>query len=333
MGFWKTILGIARRRFIGPPIIVLALALAGLAYGLAPTHYVSSGYMVLTTPTAGGVVDKSKPSWQTNPLLQFNDGLKTTAAILIQSMNTPEVLAGLGAPPGAGIKITINDGSTNPDLLGTSTTGPFIYVEVDGQSPVGVRDIVANAEQKIRDDLANRQRELKAPRSTYISLTDVVTPTDPVTKNTSKWKAAGVGLFLSLFLGFGIAYAVERRRVGRRRAVLPYAETDRRIPRVAIDPPDHYGYASVAESYSITASRAESSKPDEGAPSDPPREEEETREFQIIFDEVQEKPSTGEQRARPFTVLRDSSDDRQAGPPGKNDAGGHSDDVAAPRAG
>jgi hypothetical protein len=53
----------------------------------------------------------------------------------------------------------------------------------------------------------------------------------------------------------------------------------------------------------------------------------------MVFDDVQENPSTGEQRARAFTVLRDSSDDRQAEPRAKSDAGGHSDDVAAPRAG
>jgi hypothetical protein len=357
MGFWKTILNIARRRFIGPPIIIVALGIAGFAFYLTPTHYVSSGYMVLTTPTGGGVVDTSKPAWQTNPLLQFNDGLKTTAAILIQSMNVPDVMAGLGAAPGSGTKITIDDGSSNPDLLGTSTTGPFIYVEVDGKSSAAVRNIVVNAEKMIRGDLDHRQTDLKAPRSTYVALSDVVAPTDPVAKTTRRWEAGGLALFASLFVLFGIAYVVELRRIGPR----PHGDAVQRPGRIAIDPPDHYGYATAMQSYESylksapaakpsvssgsASSRPASSRPVSGRPisrkealpaplpeEDEAEDTDQTREFKVVFDDAQEKSPTGEQRVHPRTVIHESSDDRQSGPDDKRDAGNHSD-VAAPRVG
>jgi hypothetical protein len=92
MEFWKTILGLARRKFIGLPLLAVALGTAALAYFLVPAHYVSTTTMVLTTPTGGGTLsqDPTKPNGLTNPLLNFDEGLKTAATIVIHAMNTPE---------------------------------------------------------------------------------------------------------------------------------------------------------------------------------------------------------------------------------------------------
>src|SRR5437879_6445956 len=122
MDFWKTVLGLARRSYVGLPVVGLALIAAGIAYIFVPAHYVSSGSMVLTTPASGGTLSPNpKISGNlTNPLLQFNDSLRTTAGILILSMNTPEVAAQLGIVPGGETTIIVNDGHTNPDLLAVS---------------------------------------------------------------------------------------------------------------------------------------------------------------------------------------------------------------------
>jgi hypothetical protein len=215
MDFWKAVLSLARRKYIGPPVIVLSLAVAGLVYFLAPTHYVSSAFMVLTTPTSGGSLDPNKPISVSNPLLQFNDGLKTTAGILIQSMTTPEVAAQLGAPAGSSTKITIDDGSTNPELLGTSTIGPFVYVKVDARSASVAGDTVRRAQRYLRDDLTSRQKRLRAPQSTFIMITDVVPPSVPEVDRANKWQYAGLALFLGLFVGFGCAYAAGRIKGSR----------------------------------------------------------------------------------------------------------------------
>ncbi|MFC4908588.1 hypothetical protein [Actinomadura gamaensis] len=212
MGFWKTILGIARNRLIGPPVVVLALGVAALVFVLTPVTYVSSSLLVLTTPSAGGLEDPNRPGWTTNPLLQFNDGLKTTAAILIQAAGTRDALTKMGAGPGSPAKVVINDGTSNGKVMTASQTGPFIFVQVTSTREDSVTGIVRNAEQYLRTDLINRQRTLGAPKQTYLMLTDVVPASPPQAKMTQKWEFAGAAFGAIVCMGFGIAYLVIRRR-------------------------------------------------------------------------------------------------------------------------
>ncbi|MEU9835226.1 hypothetical protein AB0D67_27140 [Streptosporangium sp. NPDC048047] len=224
MDFWKAVFALVRRRFIGPPLLALSLVAAALAFNLVPTTYVSTTSMVLTTPATGGTLpaDPTRPIGLTNPLLQFSDGLRVTAGILILSMNTPEVAAELGLVQGGTTEITINDGRTNPDLLGISTNGPFVYVEVRSRSAAEAQSVVLKAKQRIRKELLTRQQALRAPRSTFISVVDVVPSSTPEAKITSKLMAAGGVLFAVLTIGFGVAYGVtEARASGRRRAAAP----------------------------------------------------------------------------------------------------------------
>ncbi|MET8339268.1 hypothetical protein ABZV14_22255 [Streptosporangium canum] len=220
MDFWKAIFGLVKRRLIGPPLAVLALAAATLVFFLMPTTYVSTASMVLTTPATGGTLpsDPTKPLGLTNPLLQFSDGLRVTAGILILSMNAPEVAAELGVLPNGTTEITINDGRTNPNLLGISTNGPFVYVEVQSRSAATAQDVVVKAKQRVRRELTNRQQALKAPRSTFISIVDVVPSSTPEAKLSGKLTAAGGTLFLVFLVGIGIAYAMTQMRQGGRSA-------------------------------------------------------------------------------------------------------------------
>ncbi|MGW0064103.1 hypothetical protein ACWDTT_29715 [Streptosporangium sandarakinum] len=219
MYFWKAVFALVKRRFVGPPLIVLSFAAAALAFHLVPTTYVSTASMVLTTPATGGTLpaDPTRPTGLTNPLLQFSDGLRVTAGILILSMNTPEVAAELGLVKGGTTEITINDGRTNPDLLGISTNGPFVYVEVRSRSAAEAQKVVVKAKQRIRKELLTRQQALRAPRSTFISVVDVVPSSTPEAKVTSRLMAAGGVLFAVLAVGFGVAYGVTEARAGRRR--------------------------------------------------------------------------------------------------------------------
>ncbi|RFU43044.1 hypothetical protein DZF91_03420 [Actinomadura logoneensis] len=212
MGFWKTILGIARNRLIGPPVVVLGLGVAALAFVLTPVTYVSSSLLVLTTPSAGGLEDPNRPGWTTNPLLQFNDGLKTSAAILIQAAGTEESLKRMGAGKGSPTKVVINDGTSDGKVMTASQTGPFIFVQATSTREGAVTDVVHNAERLLRDDLVNRQRALGAPRQTYLMLTEVVPASAPRAKMTQKWEFSGGAFGAVVCLGFGIAYLAARRR-------------------------------------------------------------------------------------------------------------------------
>jgi hypothetical protein len=245
--FWKSILNLARRRFLSPVLLLLGIGAAVIAYFLVPTHYVSTTSVVLTTPTNGGTlsVDPKEPNGLTNPLLQFNDGLQTTAGILILSMNTPETLAKLGVHPGGDITVTINDGRTDPDLLGISTNGPFIYVEVDSKSPAVSDATVRKAGQLIREELAGRQRALKAPPSTYIAITDVVPPARPEPERTAKWGTAAGALLAVVVAGLGLAYFVDRDRGGRRTAHVAHTPWGAQTERPAITSYAHEPGSSV----------------------------------------------------------------------------------------
>jgi hypothetical protein len=217
MDFWKSFLNLARRGYIGLPVLGLALIAGGLTYMAIPAHYVSSASMVLTTPAGGGSQsqDPKKYADLTNPLLQFNDSLRTTAGIIILAMTTPEAAAQVGVVQGSGTTLTVNDGHTNPDLLAVSNNGPFIYIQVDSLSSAAATETVAKAEQLVRDQLSQRQRVLNAPKSTYISITEVAPPTTPKAKRTAKWGAAAAALLGVIIAGFGIAYTVERARSER----------------------------------------------------------------------------------------------------------------------
>jgi len=218
VGFWKTVVGLARRKHVGFPVVVAAILLALAGWFLVPSRYVSTASMVLTVPATGGTLEtlpESKPGL-TNPLLQFNDALRTTAGILILATNTPEVAAELGVTEDGPTSLTINDGRTNPDLLGISTNGPFIYIEVESTSPQVVRDVMAKAQQRVKLELAERQDELDAPISTHIGILDVMPPSLPKRVVQDRLMAAAGGGFAGVAGGLAVAYGITRSGLSAR---------------------------------------------------------------------------------------------------------------------
>jgi hypothetical protein len=215
MDFWKAILGLVRRRYVVLPILLLSIGVAALAYLLTPSHYVSSTTMVLTTPTSGGTLsqDPSKPTGLTNPLLNFDDGLKTTSAILIQAMNTPDVVKELTS--GGAAEVIIDDGSSNANLLGVN--GPFVFIEADSKRADESKAIVQRAQQRVRDELLNRQKALNAPPTTYITIVDVVPPSVPEVQRGQRVQLALAGLVVTSIGGIAGAYGAERIFAARRR--------------------------------------------------------------------------------------------------------------------
>ncbi|TDE41344.1 hypothetical protein E1295_30645 [Nonomuraea mesophila] len=218
MRFWTTVWGLVRKKAIGPPAAVVAIGLALAAYFLVPSRYVSTASMVLTVPATGGTLETGPQQriGLTNPLLQFNDALRTTAGILILSTNTPEVAAELGVTEDGPTVLTVNDGRTNPDLLGISTNGPFVYVEVESTSPAVVTEVMRKAKLRIRLELAKRQTALGAPVSTHIGILDVMPASAPRLVVTDRLLGAASGGLSGVVAGLGVAYGVQRLRAARR---------------------------------------------------------------------------------------------------------------------
>lgn len=211
MEFWKVVAALLMRKSVAIPVIGLAVAVGALAFVVTPPRYVSSTTMVLTTPTSGATLsqDPNRPNGLTNPLLNFDTGLKTTSTILIQAMNTPEVGSRLGATGGS-TKMTIDDGSSNPALL--DNNGPFVYIQVESATPEDAQSVVLEAQQLIRQELVDRQVALNAPPETYIAMTDVVSPTAPEITRAMQMRMTGVGFVGTFLLGMALAYYLYRRK-------------------------------------------------------------------------------------------------------------------------
>ena len=118
--------------------------------------------MVLTMTQYGGTEtqDPTQPNQLINPLLNFNGSLQTTTAILIETMATGDVREQIGVPAGGGTtRLIVNDGRTNPELLGI--TGPFLYIEGRSSSADEASRVVVDAQEVMRQKLSELQRSLQ----------------------------------------------------------------------------------------------------------------------------------------------------------------------------
>jgi hypothetical protein len=220
MDFWSTIQVVFRRWYVALPAFLLSILLAAAVYGSVKRVYVSGSVLVLTQPLTGSSqpADVAKPRDLMNPLLNFDRGLSTSAAILIQALSTPEAASELGAPPGTDTWFAVSNGSTNPELL---ITGPFIFITGNSSSKAGATDIVRKVEARAQVELANRQKEVQAPASTYITAVEVVAPTTGEAAGGSRIRSAAaagaLAMLASLAATFGFESVTQARRRRRER--------------------------------------------------------------------------------------------------------------------
>ncbi|TQS20213.1 hypothetical protein [Microbispora hainanensis] len=209
--FWTTIAGLLRKWSIGLPLLAVSILAGTATFFVAPTRYEADTSLVLATPVNGGVYsrDPNRPLPRGNPLLQFNDALKTAASIVIQSMNTQDVWTQLGAPKDGPTTITIDDGRSNPRVLDIS--GPYIYIRVVAPSPETASSVLTKAQRRVRDELTGWQQTLGAPPSTYLTVANIVPPSKPEAMISTRWQLGiGVGLLVAC-AGLGLVYALTRR--------------------------------------------------------------------------------------------------------------------------
>lgn len=271
MIFWQNLLRLVRRRNIALTAVGVAVGLAAAAFFVTPARYTSSAVLVLTSsavsPQSLGGDPNNRP--QINPLLNYNEGLNTALAILVQAMNTDEMLDRLGADTKTKITITDIGGA---EFLGNK--GPFLFLTGQSSaSPDAARDIVVRAEQRTRQELVDRQQSLKAPESQLITALDVVEPTPPTTSSSARLQTAGFAFGLGLVLVIGGAYVLEAVRLSRhRRAAGEEDAVDGSAagppvpqPRPSDVPVPSYA-PSVPTPAAVTANGHATSRPVNGAP-------------------------------------------------------------------
>jgi hypothetical protein len=214
MDFWQTVMVVVRRWYIAAPAFLLSILAAVAVYASVPKTFSSTAVLVLTLPTTGASqpADPQRPPDLINPLMNFDKGLSTSAAILIQALSTPETAEALGVPPGGQTWFQVTNGSNNPELL---ITGPFVFVQGNSNTKTGAMDIVKKVEERARLELANRQKELKAPSSTYITAVEVVPPTTPSALGGSRVRSAAAAAALGLIGGLAATFGFESVMVAR----------------------------------------------------------------------------------------------------------------------
>jgi hypothetical protein len=184
--------------------LLLTLTAAALVFALVPPSYTSSGTVVVMAPT--------RPTNQpANPLLAFDSSLDNIAAILLQSLSSPVLpfRAGLVAGQDA---VTIRQGG-----ISSATTGPFI--SITAQSPDAVRSpaIVSWVIELARQDLADRQRDLKIANRKSVTLQGVVDPTPAKPVWFVPVSTTGGTLLLALMLTTAVAWNLNRAATRRER--------------------------------------------------------------------------------------------------------------------
>lgn len=216
MDFWGTVLIVLRRWYVALPAFLLSIGAAVGVYSSIPTLYVSNAVLVLTIPPTGGSLpsDPDRPNGLTNPLLNFDWGLSMSASILIQVISAPETAESLGVRPEGDTTFTATNGSTNPEAL---DGGPFVYIEGTSMSPAGARDIVTRVRDRARIELAGRQRQLNAPLATYITMNEMVPPTEPQPQRGGKTRGAAAALLLGVLASLAAVFSLESFLDARRR--------------------------------------------------------------------------------------------------------------------
>jgi hypothetical protein len=209
MDFWKTLGVLMRRWYVAAPVLVVSIGLAIGAYFSVHTDYESTGTIVLASSADGPKAGSGDSATQVkiNPLLAFDGSLNTTAQIIIQTLQDPD------------LKERLLAGTTQTDYqVGSGQlTGPFIIVVVTGGSPQVAQDTVKKVLDSARAELTSRQQSLKAPQSTFINAVQVVAPTQATAKTGGKTRFAVVALVLGFIASLGSAYAWESISIGRKR--------------------------------------------------------------------------------------------------------------------
>lgn len=207
MDFWKTLLVLLRRWYVALPVFVVSVGAAGGVYLATPMHYQSTGVLVLTSPASGPTSVANAQPGQTNPLLAFESSLAISASIVIQSINTTEVVKELGA----------DKPEHTFELTGGAEGGPFISVKTESASEEGSRALAITVLDRVRQELTKRQEALKAAPSTFIGVDEVVPPTEPEPLRGGKLRSAGVALVLGFAASLGAVFAYESFSTRKRR--------------------------------------------------------------------------------------------------------------------
>jgi capsular polysaccharide biosynthesis protein len=190
------------------PGLILSLAVAAVAFGLVPARYTSGGTAVLVQPKQPGSTSS------TNPLLTFDPSLNTTAMIVVQVLNAPQVATELGLNPDEDSFTVKNAGSV---AVTDGVEQPFISITAQSLEPARSQDIVDRVMAKAQQELTDRQNALRVSERSSIIMESVVDATPPKPVLGVPLAASAVSFLLGTAVTTIIAIGWDRRLARRRR--------------------------------------------------------------------------------------------------------------------
>lgn len=193
--------------------VLLTVVLAAVAFCCYPVQYSSTATAVLVPPKL--------PS--SNPMLEFNGSINTTALVLVQELGSPEVSDKLGIPPLQNPILNPNQDTYavknvgSVDLRDDGIDRPFITVTAQSESPERSEAIVGQVLDEANLELKERQTDMRVSRSRLVQIQTVVAPVSAKMVLTTSLKAIGVALALGL-TGTVIAVCMVEKTARRRKA-------------------------------------------------------------------------------------------------------------------
>lgn len=192
--------------------LLLTVLFGGVVFTLAPMQYTSSGLAVLVQPRL------TERGPYTNPLLNFDSSLSTTALVIVQSLGTPGAAAQAGVLP-RGESYTVEQAGT--DVGGTSgqVVQPFISVKAKASTAQRSTEIVDSVLGLARQELIEQQQNLRVLPQKFIRLQDLGYMSTPSPVIALKGAATGGELLLGLCLTVASVLLLDRwqrRRASRR---------------------------------------------------------------------------------------------------------------------
>ncbi|MBF8194568.1 hypothetical protein ITP53_54740 [Nonomuraea sp. K274] len=139
-------------------------------------------------------------------MLNFDHGLDVAASILISVMSTPDMVAAMGVTSGGETQYAVTNGTNNLESL---STGPLVFVEGESRTPEAATEITHKVIARVQEELDARQRQVQAPRGTYITISEAVPPTTPAPQEGRKLRSAAAALGLGVIAALASSFAAE----------------------------------------------------------------------------------------------------------------------------
>lgn len=208
-------LAVARWHTVLAGVLLTTIA-AALVFTCIPMNFRSSGTLVVMPPPRS-------VKQATNPLLVNESRMNTAASILTQTISSPFLFFRAGLNPGSD---TVTAKNATPSAPASPNGSPFITITAESRDALRGPAIIYWMTDLSRENLAERQRDLKVAKRNSLTLDTVVAPTAGAPVLVPPIGVTTATIVLGLLLTIGAAYRIDRAEMRRREELAPVVPLD-----------------------------------------------------------------------------------------------------------